>query len=73
MQKKPTSPWQAGQARAAAVTAAPRKGQKGDVVMVLDKIKRTYYMGDATLDALKDVSFDVRKGEWISIIGPSGS
>ncbi len=47
--------------------------QKSEVVMILDKIKKTYYMGDSSLDALKDVSFVVKKGEWISIIGPSGS
>ncbi len=73
MQKKPTSARQAAQAHFAAGAESPKQGRKGDVVMVLDKIKRTYFMGDTSLDALKDVSFEVRKGEWISIIGPSGS
>ncbi|MFA5106671.1 MAG: ABC transporter ATP-binding protein [Candidatus Micrarchaeia archaeon] len=52
--------------------AHPSKG-RGEVVMVLDKIRKTYHMGESSLDALKDVSFEVHKGEWISIIGPSGS
>ena len=47
--------------------------QKARKVMVLEKIRKTYYMGSNSLDALKDVSFEVHEGEWISIIGPSGS
>lgn len=36
-------------------------------------IWKTYQMGNEQLHALKDVSFDVRQGEYVAIIGPSGS
>jgi putative ABC transport system ATP-binding protein len=36
-------------------------------------IWKTYQMGTEQLHALRDVSFDVRKGEYVAIIGPSGS
>ena len=36
-------------------------------------IWKTYQMGNEELHALHDVSFDVRKGEYLAIIGPSGS
>jgi len=34
---------------------------------------KTYRMGDEIVRALDDVSFDIPKGDYISIIGPSGS
>ena len=36
-------------------------------------IWKTYKMGTEELHALHDVSFDVKKGEYMAIIGPSGS
>jgi putative ABC transport system ATP-binding protein len=36
-------------------------------------IWKTYQMGTEALHALRDVSFDVKKGEYLAIIGPSGS
>lgn len=36
-------------------------------------IWKTYQMGTEQLHALRDVSFDVRQGEYLAIIGPSGS
>ncbi|MCZ2392056.1 MAG: ABC transporter ATP-binding protein [Acidobacteria bacterium] len=36
-------------------------------------IWRTYQMGTEQLHALRDVSFDVKKNEYVAIIGPSGS
>ncbi len=36
-------------------------------------IWKTYQMGTEQLHALKNVSFDVRQGEYLAIIGPSGS
>ncbi|MDQ3635777.1 MAG: ABC transporter ATP-binding protein [Acidobacteriota bacterium] len=36
-------------------------------------IWKTYKMGNQELHALRDVSFDVRRGDYLAIIGPSGS
>src|SRR3954471_7803915 len=36
-------------------------------------IWKTYQMGVEELHALRDVSFEVKKGEYLAIIGPSGS
>ncbi len=36
-------------------------------------ITKTYVNGDIVTDALKNVSFGIKKGEFVSIIGPSGS
>ena len=36
-------------------------------------IWKTYQMGSEELHALRHLDFDVRKGEYLSIIGPSGS
>ncbi|MEO6588383.1 MAG: ABC transporter ATP-binding protein [Pyrinomonadaceae bacterium] len=36
-------------------------------------IWKTYQMGTEKLHALRDVSFDVKRGEYLAIIGPSGS
>ena len=42
-------------------------------LITMRNIWKTYQMGTETLHALRDVSFDVKKGEYLAIIGPSGS
>lgn len=44
-----------------------------DSLIMMRNIWKTYQMGTETLHALRDVSFDVKKGEYLAIIGPSGS
>src|SRR5262245_56296523 len=39
----------------------------------IENITRTYHMGDIEVQALRGVSFVVRDGEMIAIMGPSGS
>ncbi len=39
----------------------------------MKEVSKTYLMGDTEVKALDRVSFDVSKGEFVSIVGPSGS
>ncbi len=45
---------------------------KGPILSIRN-LKKTYNQGKIPVHALDDVSFDVKKGEFISIVGPSGS
>ncbi|MEL7649092.1 MAG: ABC transporter ATP-binding protein [Sedimentibacter sp.] len=42
-------------------------------VLRAENISKYYKMGEVTVKALEDVSFDVKKGEFVVILGPSGS
>ncbi len=42
-------------------------------VITLENIKKTYYLGDNTVNALRDVTLNVEEGEFVAITGPSGS
>ena len=39
----------------------------------VDNLKKTYYMGNQSLEALSGVTFEITKGEYVAIMGPSGS
>ncbi|WP_066687436.1 ABC transporter ATP-binding protein [Christensenella intestinihominis] len=41
--------------------------------LTLEKVNKSYAMGQERLHVLKDVSFGVEKGEYLTILGPSGS
>jgi len=43
------------------------------VLMSLEKIKKTYDMGEVKVEALKESSLDIYEGEMLVILGPSGS
>jgi len=43
------------------------------VIVTLEKISKSYPMGEITVDALKEVSVELNEGEFISVAGPSGS
>ena len=39
----------------------------------IENIKKTYHAGETAVKALRDINFNIDKGEFISIAGPSGS
>jgi len=44
-----------------------------DDIIVMDDIRKVYDTGKVKVEALKGVSFKVKKGEFVAIVGPSGS
>ncbi len=42
-------------------------------MLKVNNLSKNYQMGEVTVKALEDVSFEVKKGEFIVILGPSGS
>lgn len=58
-----------GQAAATKVASEPDARS----MISMRNIWKTYQMGTEQLHALRDVSFDVKKNEYVAIIGPSGS
>lgn len=42
-------------------------------IISLDKISRMYKMGDEIIQALKSVTLDIHKNEYVALMGPSGS
>jgi putative ABC transport system ATP-binding protein len=47
--------------------------KKGKFVVSARSLCKTYPMGDAEVEVLKDVSLNVAKGEFVAVCGPSGS
>jgi len=42
-------------------------------IISLTEVKKNYPLGKTTVEAVKGVSFEIQKGDFISIAGPSGS
>ncbi|HEY2491674.1 MAG TPA: ABC transporter ATP-binding protein [Paenibacillus sp.] len=42
-------------------------------ILTIENLSKTYGKGETAVKALDDVSFSVKKGEFVAIIGPSGS
>ncbi len=47
--------------------------QKKDPILSIQSLKRDFKMGDETVHALRGVSFDIHRGEFVTIMGTSGS
>lgn len=41
--------------------------------LLLEKVNKIYGDGDSTVQVLKDVSLNVKAGEFVAVVGPSGS
>jgi len=46
---------------------------KSDALVLGEGVRKTYIMGAEEIHALDGVSFEIRRGEFLSIMGPSGS
>lgn len=44
-----------------------------ETIINLDKIVKNYYIGSITVEALRSVDIDIKKNEFVAIMGPSGS
>lgn len=44
-----------------------------ETVLRIENLSKYYQMGEVVVKALEDVTFEVKKGEFIVILGPSGS
>lgn len=42
-------------------------------ILEIKNLCKVYGKGETRVDALKDISFDVKQGEFVAIVGPSGS
>ena len=51
----------------------PKARKKGDAIIELRGVWKTYVMGDAQVHALRGLDLVVRRGEFVAIMGPSGS
>lgn len=45
---------------------------KGDVLLKLESVTRTYGQGAARFDAVKDVNLEIQEGDFVALLGPSG-
>ena len=53
--------------------AADGKAKEEPPLLRIENVKKTYKMGDTTVNALAGVSLTVRRGEFVAIMGSSGS
>ena len=46
---------------------------KEGMIVSLDSVVKTFFMGENEVHALRSVSFDIAEGSFVSLMGPSGS
>lgn len=47
--------------------------QTAEDIIVCRNLGKQYVMGDQVVEALKDVSFTIKRGDFVAVLGPSGS
>ena len=45
----------------------------GETIIRMENVTKLYEMGESVVHALRGISFSIDQGEFISIMGPSGS
>ncbi len=45
----------------------------GEVLLHLENVGKTFHMGEVDVEVLRDISLEVRQGEFLVMLGPSGS
>ena len=51
----------------------PASGDDRSILLELREIHRTFPMGDVDVNALSEITLEVRRGELLAVVGPSGS
>ena len=50
-----------------------KNGQDYEYIVQIKDVVKSFQVGDGEVTILKGLSFDVRDGEFVSIVGPSGN
>ena len=55
------------------LSRVPAENARDDVLIALRGVSKGYRRGGQTLPVLSDISFDIRRAEFLALMGPSGS
>ena len=55
------------------LSAAPLNGQSGVQRISVKGLSKSFQLGGTAIEAVRDISFSVRRGEFVALLGPSGS